>query len=135
MERRAKRGSPLELARAEAKTIDECYDGGKVPTDRALRIHVAGDSRTLAGTRLINNAVGRWKWRGGGKVWSYTHAWRHVPREEWSNVSVLASVADVAQSHSADPRAGARPALAGGWSDHCASDNRLRMDGRVCGDP
>jgi len=97
MERRARGGSPLALARAEAAAIDASYKGGKVPTDRALRIHVAGDSRTLAGTRLINNAVGRWKWRGGGKVWSYTHAWRHVPREEWSNVSVLASVADVTE--------------------------------------
>ena len=97
MERRARGGSPLALARAEAAAIDASYKGGKVPTDRALRIHVAGDSRTLAGTRLINNAIGRWKHRGGGKVWSYTHAWRHVPREEWSNVSILASVADVTE--------------------------------------
>jgi hypothetical protein len=97
MERRARRGSPLDLARAEAAAIDASYDGGKVPEGRALRIHVAGDSRTLAGTRIINNAVGRWKKRGGGKAWSYTHAFRHVPREEWSNVSILASVSNVAE--------------------------------------
>lgn len=60
-----------------------------------MRLHVAGDSRTLAGTRLLNNAVQRWKKRGGGDCWTYTHAFAHVPREEWSNVSVLASVASV----------------------------------------
>lgn len=97
MERRARGKSSLEVARAEAKAIDMSYGGGKVPTDRALRVHVAGDSRTLAGTRLINNAIARWKKRGGGKVWSYTHAWAHVPRNEWSNVSILASVANVGE--------------------------------------
>lgn len=94
MERRSRGASPLDVARAEAKAIDNAYDGGQVPVDRALRLHVAGDSRTLAGTRLINNAVGRWKKRGGGKVWNYTHAWKHVPRQEWSNVSTLASVSN-----------------------------------------
>ena len=95
MERRARSGSTLDLARAEAKAIDMCYDGGAVPKDRALRLHVAGDSRTLAGTRLINNAVARWKKRGGGDCWSYTHSWAHVPRETWNNVSILASVETV----------------------------------------
>lgn len=88
----AKGMSPLEAARAEAKAIDSAYKGGPVPAGRDLRIHVAGDSRTLLGTRVLNKAVGRWKERGGGSVWSYTHAWAHVPRDEWSNVSVLASV-------------------------------------------
>lgn len=95
MNRRARSGSPLDLARAEAKAIDESYKGGTVPAGRALRIHVAGDSRTILGTRLLNKAVGRWRIRGGGDCWSYTHAWKHVPREEWSNVSVLASVDNV----------------------------------------
>ncbi len=91
----AKGNSPLDTARAEAKAIDESYKGGPVPTGRDLRLHVAGDSRTLAGTRMINKAVKRWKQRGGGAVWSYTHAWKHVPREEWSHVSILASVSNV----------------------------------------
>jgi hypothetical protein len=99
LERRARGGSALDVARAEAKAIDMSYNGGPVPTGRALRIHVAGDSRTLAGTRMINNAVGRWKKRGGGDCWSYTHAWKHVPRKEWSNVSMLASVADVDEAY------------------------------------
>jgi hypothetical protein len=49
----------------------------------------------MAGTKLINNAVGRWKKRGGGSAWSYTHAWKNIPRSEWFNVSILASVASV----------------------------------------
>lgn len=92
MNRRAKGNSPLETAKAEAKAIDQAYKGGAVPTGRFLRIHVAGDSRTRAGTKVLSKAVDRWKKRGGGDCWSYTHAYRHVPREMWSNVSILASV-------------------------------------------
>lgn len=66
--------SPLQAARGEASAIDQSYKGGPVPVGRDLRLHVAGDSRTLAGTRVINNAVKRWKKRGGGDCWSYTHA-------------------------------------------------------------
>lgn len=95
LDKEAKGNSPLDTARAEAKAIDESYKGGVVPTGRDLRLHVAGDSRTLAGTRLINKAIKRWKQRGGGAVWSYTHAWKHVPRTEWSQVSILASVSNV----------------------------------------
>lgn len=97
MNRRARGGSPLDVARAEARAIDDAYKGGAVPADRALRIHVAGDSRTILGTRVINKAIGRWKQRGGGDCWSYTHAWEHVAREEWSHVSILASVANVTE--------------------------------------
>ena len=96
-ERRAKGSSPLDVARAEAKAIDESYNGGAVPTDRALRLHIAGDSRTVLGSRLINKAVARWKERGGGLCWSYTHAWKHVHRDEWSNVSMLASISNVSE--------------------------------------
>lgn len=97
LDRRARQHSPLVLARAEAAAIDGSYNGGKVPTGRACRLHVSGDSRTIAGTRLINNAVGRWRKRGGGDCWTYTHSHSHVPREEWSNVSVLASIESTSQ--------------------------------------
>jgi len=95
MQRRAKSNSPLEMARQEAKVIDAAYNGGPVPFGRMLRLHVAGDSRTIKGTRVINAAIGRWKARGGGQVYSYTHAWKHVPRSTWSNVGILASVDNV----------------------------------------
>lgn len=121
----AKGFSPLQAARAEAKVIDESYKGGAVPTGRDLRIHVAGDSRTLMGTRLINKAVGRWKARGGGSVWTYTHAWKHVPREEWSNVSILASVNHVNEVEAARAQ-GYAPAIV--VPEH-PSEKAFQLDG------
>jgi len=97
LDRRARGGSPLQVAKAEAAAIDAAYKGGEVPAGRSLRLHVSGDSRSIAGSRAINNAVGRWLSRGGKDVWSYTHSWRHVPRNVWSNVSMLASVDNVDQ--------------------------------------
>lgn len=91
----AKGMSSLQTARQEAMAIDLSYNGGAIPFNRDLRLHVAGDSRTLAGTRLINSAIKRWKLRGGNDCWSYTHAWKQVPKSEWANVSMLASVTTV----------------------------------------
>jgi hypothetical protein len=97
LNKQARGRTVLQLARAEAKVIDDSYGGGPVPEGRYMRMHVAGDSRTITGTRIINASVGRWQERGGGDCWSYTHAFKHVPRSEWSNVSILASVANVAE--------------------------------------
>lgn len=95
LEKEAKKQSVLQVARAEAKAIDNAYVGGAIPKGIDLRVHVSGDSRTIAGSRIINHAIGRWKARGGNIAWQYTHAWNHVPRNEWSNVSILASVDNV----------------------------------------
>lgn len=84
--------SALQIARSEAQAIDESYNGGEVPSGRDMRLHVSGDCRTVAGAKLLNSAVGRWKARGGGNVYSYTHCWDHVTKDVWSNVSMLASV-------------------------------------------
>ncbi len=46
--------SALQVAREEAKAIDQAYDGGSVPLGRDMRLHVSGDSRTIKGSRLIN---------------------------------------------------------------------------------
>lgn len=97
MDRRARQSSPLEVARSEAKAIDSSYQSGQVPEGRKLRLHVSGDCRVVKGARAINAAVSRWKKRGGGDCWSYTHAFKHVPRKEWSNVSILASVANTGE--------------------------------------
>jgi hypothetical protein len=97
LQRRARGGSPLALARAEAKAIDKAYDGASVPAGRDLRLHVAGDSRTIKGTRLLASAVKRWKRRGGRDAWSYTHAHPHVPRKAWGSISVLASIESTTQ--------------------------------------
>jgi len=89
--------SVLQVARAEAQEIDRSYNGGAVPVGRNLRLHVSGDSRTIAGTRMINNALGRWKQRGGKIVWGYTHCWDHIIRDMWSNAEMLASVDSIDQ--------------------------------------
>jgi len=92
LDKEASNLSALELAKMEAMAIDAAYGGGKVPAGRDLRIHVSGDSRTIAGSRLINSAVGRWKARGGNDAWSYSHSWKNVSRSNWKNVSILASI-------------------------------------------
>jgi hypothetical protein len=84
--------SAMEAARQEVNAIDNSYNGKKVPLGRDMRLHIAGDSRTVKGSKLINSSVGRWKKRGGGDCWSYSHAWRNVRRSVWSHVSMLASI-------------------------------------------
>jgi hypothetical protein len=101
LDKEARKLSPLQVARAEARAIIESYRGGKVPEGTVLRLHVSGDSRTLAGTRIIDKAVGKWLARGGRVGYSYTHAWRHVPRKTWRNTSVLASVDSIDQVEAA----------------------------------
>lgn len=121
----AKGFTALQAARSEAKAIDNSYKGGAVPTGRDMRLHVAGDSRTIAGSRLINNAIGHWKERGGGECWSYTHAWKHVPREEWNNVSMLASVSNVTEAAEAQ-ELGYAPSIVVG--EH-PSDKAYKLEG------
>jgi hypothetical protein len=125
LNKKARQHSPLKLARAEAQTINASYRGGPVPQDRALRIHVSGDSRTKKGTRLISKAVSKWKARGGGDVWSYTHAHSHVPRKEWGSVSILASVDSIEQVEGARKQ-GYAPAIV---VDHHPSEKAYKLTG------
>ena len=94
---KAGKTTPLAAAKQEAAAIDAAYNGGPVPQDgarggRDLRLHVSGDCRTAAGARVLAAAVARFKARGGGDSWSYSHAWADVPREAWGTISVLASI-------------------------------------------
>ena len=92
-------GSDAELiARAEAREI------AGLTGKRALRIHVLGDCRTRRAARIVAKAARRFT------AWTYTHAWRNVQRNDWGNVSVLASC----ELHEDLPKAHARgyaPAL------------------------
>lgn len=110
LDRRAKGQTPLGIARAEAKVIDLAYKGKKIPPNTSLRLHVSGDSRTVKGTRVLSKAVSRWRARGGWRAYSYTHAWKRVPRKEWGEVSVLASVANLREADEAY-KLGYAPAL------------------------
>lgn len=85
-----------DVAASEAEAIDCTFRNG-VPQDgarggRDLRIHISGDARTRTAAQALAGAAARWKARGGGSVWTYSHAWRVIPRRDWGDVSVLASV-------------------------------------------
>lgn len=88
--------SARDVIAAEANLIDSTFVRG-VPKDgarggRDLRLHVGGDVSDDAGAELLGEAARRWKGRGGGRVWTYTHRWRTVARASWGPwISVLAS--------------------------------------------
>lgn len=86
---RAAEGSTMDtrdVARQEAKQIRNAISEGL--DTRPLRLHVSGDCRTPSAARELAKATEGWR----APVWSYTHAWKSVPREAWGRVSVLASV-------------------------------------------
>ena len=90
--------APPEVTLAEASLIDGTVrrqipqDGAKGGRD--LRLHVGGDVSCAQGADALAGAADRWRSRGGGLVWSYTHRWLSVPRSSWGPISVLASVED-----------------------------------------
>ncbi|WP_438033733.1 DUF7227 family protein [Sorangium sp. So ce204] len=81
----------------EVRLIDAAFNNRRAPEDgapggRDLRLHVGGDVGSALVAQLLAGAARRWRDRGGSAVWSFTHAWREVPREAWGSISVLASV-------------------------------------------
>lgn len=86
------------IAEAEANALDKSFRGGRIPQDgarggRDLRLHVFGDCTTAKGARHLASASERWRRRGGGSVFTFTHSWRTIPRSAWGKaISVLASV-------------------------------------------
>lgn len=77
----------LDVAMAEADAIDEMV----VVPGRPLRLHTVGDCPDDDCARVVSAAARRYVERGGGPVWTYTHAWRDVDVDSWRGVSVLAS--------------------------------------------
>lgn len=104
LEELARGKTAYELALAEAQALDRLDRKGVVPdggrdgkSRRDLRLHVSGDVTDVLGLDAVAEAVARWQRRGGGSAWSFTHAWRALPRERWRTISVLASVETAAQ--------------------------------------
>lgn len=98
---RAPRARPVELAKQEAARIEALEPREAQP----LRLHVVGDARTAGAAVVLSQAARSWRARGGGAVWTYTHAWRTVPRMAWgTSVSVLASVESAADAARARAR-------------------------------
>ncbi len=101
--------TPLEVIQEEGWAIEQFarkryrgesgipQDGGKNgDKGRDLRLHVGGDIQDPESAAVLGNAAAVWKRYGGGRVWTYTHAWRAVRRAVWGeSVSVLASVESV----------------------------------------
>lgn len=107
-----------DVARAEAFNIVNSHldaKGHHLPVEdtRVLRLHVSGDASTPEAARILSDAVGEWYRRSPGiiaskgyldvpgtprRCWSYTHAWRSVPRSAWSRVSVLGSADDFGEA-------------------------------------
>lgn len=96
----AQPSGPYAVAQAEAEAIDAL----NVVEGRPLRLHTVGDCATDEAARIVSAAAGRYRARGGGPVWTYTHAWRDVSRESWGSVSVLASCETAADVEAAKER-------------------------------
>lgn len=90
----------FEVILNEAWTIDTSFPqrGGRIPQDgarggRDLRLHIGGDTPTPGAAAILADVATRWRQRGGGWVWSFTHGWRTIHREAFGpDLSVLASV-------------------------------------------
>ena len=72
------------VAEAEAEAIDT------LSGTRPLRLHVVGDCKTARSVSIVAAAAERYTARGGGAVWTYTHA-HNTARAVWGSVSVLRS--------------------------------------------
>lgn len=100
LDREAEPFSGDDVVVSEADLIDRAFPAG-MPQDgarggRDLRLHVGGDTTSTDATTFLGKAATRWRERGGGKVWTYTHRWKTVTRRAWGpDVSVLASVEDI----------------------------------------
>lgn len=107
-----------DLADTEARQIDA------LPAVRPLRVHVIGDCATPHAARTVGAAMARFDARAtrpNARAWTYTHAWRDIPREDWRGARVLASChsrADIIDAHAC----GYAPAVIVASISHRAQD-------------
>lgn len=101
--------TPEDIANDEAASILTAIESIKAEQTKGsrnkktsvfnpLRLHVAGDCVTAKAASILADATSKW----GNKVWTYTHAWRDVPRSAWGHISVLAScetLEDIKKAH------------------------------------
>jgi hypothetical protein len=78
----------LTVARAEVLAIQNMAIIPNLP----LRGHVVGDCPTAKCAEIVGDAYRSYMQRGGGRAYSYTHAYLTVPRKAWGpDISILAS--------------------------------------------
>lgn len=85
--------SHIATAKAEAKLIRQ------IDRKTDLRIHTSGDCKSPKAARIVSGAAEDFMSKSGGVAWTYTHAWRDVPRSAWGKVSVIASCEKLADVH------------------------------------
>ena len=88
----------LDIALEEARAIRSLT--GKKP----LRLHIVGDCKTPSAAKIVADACGDYISKDQQKVWTYTHAWRDIPRSNWGDISVLASCETLEEAHHAMKR-------------------------------
>ena len=88
----------LDIALEEARAIRSLK--GKLP----LRLHVVGDCKTPSAAKIVADACGDYIKKESQPVWTYTHAWRDIPRKNWGDISVLASCETLEEAHHAMKR-------------------------------
>lgn len=99
--------SALSVSLAEARELDATFVRG-VPQDgarggRDLRLHVGGEVSCTEGAAALGASCARWRQRGGGAAWTFTHRWDAIPRAAWGDaISVLASVQSPAELEAAN---------------------------------
>jgi len=76
---------PIDIAKKEAEAIK------KLKADKPLRLHIVGDCRTSKAAEILAQAAAEYTAKHGQPVWTYTHAWREIPRSKWGSISVIAS--------------------------------------------
>lgn len=98
--------TPLDAIKTEADLIRKAAKHSASP----LRLHVVGDTPSRVAAQLLAGAVELYRRVSGQPVWTYTHNWRSIPREDFGTISVLASCETVTQARQAR-QAGYVPAL------------------------
>ncbi len=89
---------PIDIAQEEAKAIQT------LSGTRPLRLHVVGDCKTSLATQIVAQACKEYRQKNNQSVWTYTHAWRVIPREKWGDISVLASCETISETKQAMER-------------------------------
>lgn len=85
LNRVAKGKGRQSLAEEEARKI------GELTGLRKLRVHVVGDCATPESASIIGRAMRAHERKHGKAAWTYTHAWKTVPKAAWKGAKVLAS--------------------------------------------
>lgn len=84
--------------------LEEAEKIRALPGVRPLRLHISGDCATKESAEIVAKAAEEYSSRYDQPVWTYTHAWKRVPRSAWGSVSVIASCETIEEARHARRR-------------------------------